>query len=84
MPDPNVENWREHYVDTLRQWLARLGTRREEALQVVDEYTYRAWQLYLAMIAYSFQAGWVNLFQVLFVKPEATGISGMPRTLDNW
>jgi len=80
----DMENLREHYVQTLRQWITKLEARRGEALRFVDERVYRAWRLYLAMVAYSFQVGWLNLSQVLFVKRDSAGNSGMPRTRMDW
>jgi len=44
----DVESLREHYALTLRQWVSRLEARHEEALEFVDEPTYRVWRLYMA------------------------------------
>ena len=51
----DVESLREHYALTLRHWARRLELRRDEALQVVDEPTYRVWRLFLPGSAYGSQ-----------------------------
>src|ERR1700722_8440459 len=52
----DVESLREHYVLTLRHWARRLELHREEALQVVNEPTYRGWRILLPGSAYGFAA----------------------------
>jgi cyclopropane-fatty-acyl-phospholipid synthase len=75
----DVESLREHYVLTLRHWLARLDARREEAIAATSETTYRIYRLYLAGGAADFGRGQNSVFQSLFVKP-ADGASGLPLT----
>jgi cyclopropane-fatty-acyl-phospholipid synthase len=79
----DVESLREHYVLTLRHWARRLELHREEALQVVNEPTYRVWRLFLPGSAYGFAAGLLNVFQALLLKPEE-GRSGLPLTRADW
>jgi cyclopropane-fatty-acyl-phospholipid synthase len=79
----DVENLREHYVLTLRHWARRLELHRDEALQVVDEPTYRVWRLFLPGSAYGFAAGLLNLFQAVLLKPDQ-GRSGLPLTRADW
>jgi cyclopropane-fatty-acyl-phospholipid synthase len=79
----DVESLREHYTLTLRQWAQRLELHREEALQVVDEPTYRVWRLFLPGSAYGFAAGLLNVYQTLLAKPDE-GRSGLPLTRKDW
>ncbi len=61
----DVEALRRHYALTLRHWVARLEAHREEALQEVDEPTYRVWRLYMAACAREFENGSTGIYQVL-------------------
>jgi cyclopropane-fatty-acyl-phospholipid synthase len=79
----DVENLREHYVLTLRHWARRLELHREEALQLVDEPTYRVWRLFLPGSAYGFATGLLNVFQAVLLKPDE-GRSGLPLTRADW
>jgi len=79
----DVESLREHYVLTLRHWARRLELRRDEALRVVDEPTYRVWRLFLPGSAYWFAAGALSVYQALLLKPEE-GRSGLPLTRRGW
>lgn len=76
----DVENLREHYALTLRQWVRRLEARHEEAVALVGEPTYRVWRLYVAASAYSFALGKNSLIQGLFSKPGPQGASELPLT----
>jgi cyclopropane-fatty-acyl-phospholipid synthase len=76
----DVENLREHYTLTLRQWVRRLEMQRAEAVRLVGEPTYRVWRLYMAGAARSFATGGNGLIQALFCKPHADGSSGLPLT----
>ncbi|MBT3344390.1 MAG: methyltransferase domain-containing protein [Gemmatimonadetes bacterium] len=80
----DTESLREHYVRTLRHWASRLATRHHEALEQVDESTYRVWRLYLAGVAGWFEAGYISVFQNLFVKPSVTGHAGVPLNRRDW
>jgi cyclopropane-fatty-acyl-phospholipid synthase len=73
----HVESLREHYVLTLRSWLANLEQHWSDAVAEVGERRCRAWQLYLAGSAWSFETGRIAVHQVLAVKPRR-GASGMP------
>ncbi len=64
----DVESLREHYAITLRHWADNLGHRREEALGLVDEVTYRVWRLYMAGASYGFENNHQSVFQALLVK----------------
>ena len=79
----DVECLREHYVLTLRKWLERLESRREEACGTTDERTYRLWRLYLAGAAHKFRTGRNSVYQALLSKPSH-GNSGLPLTRGDW
>ena len=74
----DVENLREHYALTLRQWVNRLAERHKEAVQVSDEVTYRTWRLYMAASAFGFESGNINVNQTLLAKMTREGKSNVP------
>lgn len=80
----DVESLREHYALTLRHWVRRLEEHHDQALQFVDEPTYRVWRLYMSGSAYGFSRGGLNVYQTLLVKPDAEGNSGLPWTRADW
>lgn len=80
----DVESLREHYALTLRHWVRRLEARHSQALQYVDEPTYRVWRLFMSGSAYGFSVGQLNVYQALFVRPGEGGQSGLPLTRADW
>lgn len=76
----DVESLRLHYAKTLEHWSTRLETHLEQAAAMVPEQTLRIWRLYLAGCAYGFAHGWINLHQILAVKPRADGSHDLPWT----
>jgi cyclopropane-fatty-acyl-phospholipid synthase len=80
----DVESLREHYMLTIERWLAALSDRRQEAVHLVGEQRARLWHLYLTASAASFRASDVNLHQILAVRADATGRSGLPLTRSDW
>ncbi|MEA9980039.1 class I SAM-dependent methyltransferase, partial [Pseudomonas sp. 10B1] len=79
----DVESLRLHYARTLEHWSERLEARLDEASEMVPEQTLRIWRLYLAGCAYAFARGWINLHQILAVKPFAHGGHGLPWTRED-
>ena len=79
----DVESLREHYTLTLRAWLRNLEGRKEEAIALVGERTYRVWRLYMSVSAYGFDHGAINIVQTLLSKPTTAGRSGLPLTRDD-
>jgi cyclopropane-fatty-acyl-phospholipid synthase len=73
----HVESLREHYARTLRHWVANLEARWDEAVDLVGQARARVWRLYMAASAVNFEAGRIQIHQVLAVKPDR-GHSGMP------
>jgi len=74
----DTENLRPHYARTLWDWSDALEARLEVARQVLAadggperaEKTLRAYRLYLAGSAMSFEQGWLSLHQMLATRPS--------------
>lgn len=75
----DVEGWREHYQLTTKIWCERLTARREEAIELVGEETYRIWVAYLAGCSLAFGRGAARLFQTV-ASHNAKGHSPLPPT----
>ena len=80
----DVESLREHYVLTLRQWVANLEAGWDEAVRRTSVGRARVWRLYMSGAAVTFEAGRVGVHQVLAVKPARDGGSGLPLTRGQW
>jgi cyclopropane-fatty-acyl-phospholipid synthase len=80
----DVESLREHYARTLRHWVTNLETKWDDAVAAAGEARARVWRLYMAGSAMNFEAGRTNIHQVLAVKPDPSGRSGMPSTRRDW
>jgi cyclopropane-fatty-acyl-phospholipid synthase len=80
----DVESLREHYALTLRHWVRRLEAHHDQALQFVDEPTYRVWRLFMSGSAHGFTVGRLNVYQALLIKPDERGQSGLPLTRADW
>lgn len=64
----DVENLRLHYAKTLQYWLERFDSNIERLRDDYDDAFIRAWRLYLAGSTAAFQAGTLQLFQVVFAR----------------
>jgi cyclopropane-fatty-acyl-phospholipid synthase len=71
------ENLREHYGLTLRAWVENLERSWDEAVAEVGPERARIWRLYMAASALNFEAGSIQVHQVLGIRPRR-GDSGMP------
>ena len=78
----DVHSLREHYVWTVLPWLETLQTRKAEAIALIGEEQYRIWVLYLAGAALAFRENRMGVHQILMVRPDAEGASGLPRSRD--
>jgi cyclopropane-fatty-acyl-phospholipid synthase len=76
----DVENLREHYTLTLREWVARLGAAHVQAAAIVGEHTYRVWRLYMAATGIGFNTGRLTLIQTLLAKPLTDGSVPLPHS----
>ncbi len=75
----DVENLRPHYGRTLWAWSDALEARLEQALKVTRENVVRAYRLYLAGSAMSFEHGWLSLSQMLASRPTGDVADGPMR-----
>jgi cyclopropane-fatty-acyl-phospholipid synthase len=74
----DVENLRPHYAKTLWAWSDALEARLGEAARILSSTSdthraariLRAYRLYLAGSAMSFEQGWISLHQVLAARPS--------------
>jgi cyclopropane-fatty-acyl-phospholipid synthase len=73
----HMDSLREHYALTLRAWVANLEASWAEAVAEVGAPRARIWRLYMAGSALGFEAGRLQVHQVLAVR-SARGRSGMP------
>ena len=80
----DVESLREHYAVTLRRWVRNLEQRWDDAVALVGERRARVWRLYMAACAIGFEDGGLAVHQVLGVKRDRDGSSGVPSTRDGW
>jgi cyclopropane-fatty-acyl-phospholipid synthase len=72
------ENLREHYAKTLTGWCDNLDAHWDEAVEEVGQGTARVWRLYMAGSRLGFDHNIVQLHQILGVKLQAHGASGVP------
>ncbi|QPP05765.1 class I SAM-dependent methyltransferase [Streptomyces bathyalis] len=72
-----VESLREDYVRTIAAWRRSLEERRSEVTELVGEEAARVWRLYLAGGMLAFEEGRMGVDQILAVRPDAEGRSGM-------
>jgi cyclopropane-fatty-acyl-phospholipid synthase len=84
----DTENLRPHYARTLWNWSDGLEGKLEAALDVLQRSTgsrdraeriLRAYRLYLAGSAMSFEQGWISLHQILAIKPDGNRDTGLMR-----
>jgi len=73
----DVEGWREHYARTTRIWCERLHARKDEAIAIVGEETWRIWVAYLGGCSLAFTRGSARIYQTL-VSFSARGPSPVP------
>jgi cyclopropane-fatty-acyl-phospholipid synthase len=76
----DVESLREHYALTLRAWVANLEGNWGDAVALSSAGRARVWRLFMAGSALGFTANRLGLNQILAVKCDARGRSGMPAT----
>lgn len=69
----DVENLREHFVPTLRGWLANLEQNREQATALVGYQTVAVWRLFFAVGLLSFEAGLASVQHLVYTRPRPVG-----------
>ena len=72
------ENLREHYALTLAQWCRNLEEHWDACVEEVGQATARVWGMYMAGSRLGFERGGVELHQVLAVRTDGRGASGLP------
>jgi cyclopropane-fatty-acyl-phospholipid synthase len=75
----DAENLRPHYARTLWAWSQALEKQLDLARTLTSEATVRAYRLYLAGCAMSFERGWISLHQLLASRPDGDMRSGPMR-----
>jgi cyclopropane-fatty-acyl-phospholipid synthase len=68
----HVEGFRQDYIDTLSEWIARLDASRERAEALAGGERVRVWRLYLRAARNGFATGFTSIFQILGARPPAT------------
>jgi cyclopropane-fatty-acyl-phospholipid synthase len=76
----DTQSLREHYALTLRHWVRNLEEHWDEAVRLSSPGRARVWRLYMAGSAENFAVGRTTIHQVLAMKPDAGGGSGLPLT----
>lgn len=80
----DVQVLREHYVHTIRAWLDTFEERFAEVTALIGQRQSRVWRLYLVGSALAFEENRMGVDQFLAVKPDPAGVSGLPRTREDW
>jgi len=75
----DVENLRPHYARTLWAWSDGLEASLAQARDLTKDRVVRAYRLYLAGCAMSFERGWLALYQMLATKPSGDVAAGPMR-----
>lgn len=75
----DVENLRPHYARTLWAWSDGLESQLSRAREITHDRVVRAYRLYLAGCAMSFEQGWISLHQVLASRPSGVVEEGAMR-----
>jgi len=76
----DLENLRLHYAMTLQHWLTRFEEHKDEIATMYDENFVRMWRLYLCGSIANFTTGNMQLYQVLFQRPQ---LADLPITRDH-
>jgi cyclopropane-fatty-acyl-phospholipid synthase len=75
----DTENLRPHYARTLWAWSDALEAQLDRAQSITGEKVVRAYRLYLAGSAMSFERGWMALHQMLAARPTGRVADGPMR-----
>lgn len=82
----DAESLRHHYAKTLELWSQAFEQRLDEITAMVGERRARIWRVYLAGCAHAFAHSWINIYQLLAVRPlvDAKGTHNpLPLTRDH-
>ena len=76
MDTHHVENLRPHYAKTLDHWRMRFEQAMPRVQQMFGDPFARAWHLYLAGSEAAFLTGSMQLYQVVFARPDSADMFG--------
>jgi cyclopropane-fatty-acyl-phospholipid synthase len=62
------ENFRVHYIKTLKDWIDNMELKKDEILETVSEFVYRIYYIFFIGSLVSFKNQEISLFQNLFYK----------------
>jgi cyclopropane-fatty-acyl-phospholipid synthase len=65
----HVEGFADDYAETLRHWIERFESSRDEAVRIAGEERARVWQLYLHAARRGFLTGFESIYQVRCRRP---------------
>lgn len=71
----DAESLRRHYARTLSFWSQAFERDLQRLTALAGEKRTRIWRVYLAGCAHGFAQGWINIYQLLAIKPKH-GASG--------
>lgn len=74
----DMEVWRLHYAETLKEWRARVYKNKDAIVKLYDEVFFRMWDFYLASAEASFR----NMGHVVFQFQLAKKVGTVPLTRD--
>lgn len=74
----HVESLRPHYALTLRAWVERLEASAAAARAIVGEEVFRTWRIYMAAARRGFEAGDLDVDQLLLARPGSDGPAARP------
>jgi cyclopropane-fatty-acyl-phospholipid synthase len=74
----DIETWRLHYAETLKEWERRFQTNRARVAALLDERFCRMWEFYLVTSEYSFR----HLKHVVFQVQVSKALDTLPLTRD--
>ena len=66
----DAESLRRHYARTLSLWSSAFEGNLQRLAALAGEKRARIWRVYLAGCAHAFAHGWVNVYQLLAIKPK--------------
>jgi len=66
----DVEVWRLHYAETLKDWQTRFTANRDKAVQLYDERFFRMWRFYLAAAELTFRLNRQCVFQFQLARSQ--------------
>ena len=66
----DAESLRRHYARTLSFWSSAFERSLDRLTELAGDKRTRIWRVYLAGCAHGFAQGWVNLYQLLAIKPK--------------